>query len=107
MMEEQPHYSNHGAVRREVKPNGHRRAFAHDYREVGTYMVTMVTEGRVRVFGHIEGTAKGRPGTDDAPHMVLSELGRRVLEEEVPKISRFYPQVEVWRVAMMPDCCGE
>lgn len=102
-MDEQSHYSNHGAVRREVKPNGHRRAFAHDYREPGTYMVTMVTEGRVRVFGHIEGTAKGRPGTSEAPHMVLSELGRRVLEEEVPKISRFYPQVEVWRVAIMPD----
>jgi len=66
-------------------------------------MVTLVTEGRARVFGHIEGTAKGRPGTAAAPHMVLSELGRRVLEEEVPKISRFYPQVEVWRVAMMPD----
>ena len=102
-MDEQPHYSNHGAVRRAVKPNGHRRAFAHDYREVGTYMVTMVTEGRARVVGHSEGTAKGKPGTAEAPHMVLSELGRRVLEEEVRKISCFYPQVEVWRVAMMPD----
>ena len=35
--------------------------------------------------------------------MALSELGRRVLEQEVPKIQRFYPMVEVWRVAMMPD----
>ncbi len=55
------------------------------------------------MFGHIEGTAKGKLGTAEAPHMVLSELGRRVLEEEVRKISCFYPQVEVWRVAMMPD----
>jgi len=42
-------------------------------------------------------------GTDEAPHILLSELGRRVLEQEVPKISRYYPMVEVWRVAMMPD----
>lgn len=111
MTDEQSHYSNHGAVRREVKPNGHRRAFAHDYREVGTYMVTIVTEGRARVFGHIEGSAMATKRLDhaawvydlEAPHMVLSELGRRVLEEEVPKINSRYPQVEVWRVAMMPD----
>ena len=111
MMDGQAHYSNHGAVRREVKPNGHRRAYAHDYRESGTYMVTMVTEGRARVFGHIEGHAAATKRLDhaawvydlEAPHMVLSELGRRVLEEEVPKISRCYPQVEVWRVTMMPD----
>lgn len=105
------HYSNHGAVRREVIPSGHRRAFYHDYREAGTYMVTIVTEGRMRVFGHIEGSAVATRKLDrtvwahdkDAPHLVLSELGRRVVEEEIPKISRFYPQVEVWRVAMMPD----
>lgn len=111
MMDEQSHYSNHGAVRREVKPNGHRRAFAHDYREVGTYMVTIVTEGRARVFGHIEGSALATKRLEraawvhdkEAPHIVLSELGRRLLEEEVPKINRFYSQVEVWRVAMMPD----
>ena len=66
-------------------------------------MVTMVIEGRQRLFGTVVGHASGRPGTDEAPHMALSELGRRVLEQEVPKISRYYPMVEVWRVAMMPD----
>ncbi len=90
-------------VRLETKHNQHRRAFAHDYRAVGTYMVTMVVEGRKRVFGHIEGSAKGKPTTSETPHMVLSELGQKVLGEEVAKISRFYPMVEVWRVAMMPD----
>ena len=34
---------------------------------------------------------------------MLSELGRRVLEDEVPIIHSFYPEVEVWKVAMMPD----
>lgn len=100
---EEKHYSIHGAVKRETKHSQHRRSFAHDYRAVGTYMVTMVVEGRKRVFGYIKGTAKGRRGTSDAPHIVLSELGRRVLEEEVAKVNRFYPMVEVWRVAMMPD----
>ena len=108
---EEKHYSNHGAMRREVKPSGHRRAFSHDYQEAGTYMVTVVTEGRARVFGHIEGSAMATKKADkeawvkdwEAPHIVLSELGRRILEEEVPKIAQFYPQVEVWRVAMMPD----
>lgn len=90
-------------MRCETKHNQHRRSFWHDYHEVGTYMVTMVIEGRQRLFGTIVGHASGRPGTDEAPHMALSELGRRVLEQEVPKISRYYPMVEVWRVAMMPD----
>lgn len=110
-VKEEKHYSNHGAVRNETKPNGHRRAFAHDYQEAGTYMITIVTEGRAPLFGHLEGSALATKKQDrtawvydrEAPHIVLSELGRRVLEEEVAKISRFYPQVEVWRVAMMPD----
>ena len=66
-------------------------------------MVTIVVEGRKQVFGHIEGTARGKPGTSEAPHLVFSELGRKVMEEEIQKISRFYPMVEVWRVAIMPD----
>lgn len=66
-------------------------------------MVTIVVAGRHPVFGHIEGHAKGKPGTDEAPHMVLSELGRQVMEEEARKISRFYPMAEVWRICIMPD----
>lgn len=92
-----------GLPRCETKHNHHRRSFWHDYYQKGLYMVTMVIEGRQRLLGTIVGHAKGRPGTDEAPHVALSELGRRVLEQEVPKIHRFYPMVEVWRVAMMPD----
>ena len=66
-------------------------------------MITMVIEGRKPLFGTIVGHANGRPGTSDAPHIQLSDLGLRVLEDEVPKIHRFYPEVEVWRVAIMPD----
>ena len=95
--------SNKEPFWRETIHNQHRRSYWHDYYQKGLYMVTMVIEGRKRLFGTIVGHASGRPGTDEAPHVVLSELGRRVLKEEIPKIQRFYPMVEVWRVAMMPD----
>lgn len=94
---------NSRPVRCETKHNQHRRSYWHDYYQKGLYMVTMVIEGRQRLFGTIVGHANGRKGTNEAPHILLSELGRRVFEEEVPKISRFYPMVEVWQVAMMPD----
>lgn len=92
-----------GPARRETIHNQHRRSYWHDYREAGLYMLTMVIEGRHRLFGTIVGSANARAGSDEAPHMALSELGRRVLQEEVPRISQHYPMVEVWQVAMMPD----
>ena len=92
-----------GKPRCETIHNLHRRSYWHDYCQRGLYMVTMVIDGRKRLFGNIAGRANGRPGTDEAPHVMLSALGRCVLEEEVPKIHRYYPEVEVWRVAIMPD----
>ena len=92
-----------GKPRCETIHNQHRRSYWHDYRQRGLYMVTMVIDGRKRLFGNIAGRANGRPGTDEAPHVMLWALGRCVLEEEVPKIHRYYPEVEVWRVAIMPD----
>ena len=92
-----------GKPRCETIHNQHRRSYWHDYRQRGLYMVTMVIDGRKRLFGTIAGRANGRLGTDEAPHVMLSALGRCVLEEEVPKIHRYYPEVEVWRVAIMPD----
>ena len=92
-----------GKPRCETIHNQHRRSYWHDYRQRGLYMVTMAIDGRKRLFGNIAGRANGRPGTDEAPHVMLSALGRCVLEEEVPKIHRYYPEVEVWRVAIMPD----
>ena len=87
----------------ETKHNQHRRSYWHDYYQKGLYMVTMVIEGRMPLFGTIVGHANGQQGTNDAPHIMLSDLGQRVLEDEVPKIHRIYPEVEVWRMAMMPD----
>ena len=83
--------------------NGHRRALWHDYRLPGIYMLTLVTEGRQRAFGTLAGRTRAAKGEPDAPHVDLSELGRKVLDEEVPKISEHYPQVEVWKTVVMPD----
>ena len=66
-------------------------------------MVTFCIEGRKALFGHLEGDIKAQHGTTAFPHIVLSPLGRAILEEELPKIHHFYPQVEVWQAAIMPD----
>ena len=92
-----------GKSRCQTKHNQHRRSFWHDYHQRGLYMITLVIGERKRLLGTLVGHANGRPGTDDAPHVMLSVLGQRVLKEEISKIHRFYPEVEVWRVAIMPD----
>ena len=51
-------------------------------------MITMVIDGRKPLFGSIIGHASGQQGTNNAPHIMLSDLGQRVLEDEVPKINR-------------------
>ena len=81
----------------------HRRAGWQPYGGKGLYMVTLCTEGRQPCFGHLEGDIRARRASAAFPHIVLSELGRAVLEEELPKMHRFYPQVELWQVAVMPD----
>jgi len=92
-----------GLVPEETKHNGHRRAIFHDYNRPGLYMITMVTEGRQRLFGQIVGHTRGPKGTEEYPHLLCSALGERILHEEIAKISRFYSMVEVTKVALMPD----
>ena len=92
-----------GLTPHDIQPNQHRRAEWQDYGGCGLYMVTMCIEGRRPLFGHLEGNIRARRGEADFPHIVLSSLGRSILEQELPKIHRFYPQVEVWQAAIMPD----
>ena len=92
-----------GLVPEETKHNGHRRAHFHDYNRPGVYMITMVTEGRQRLFGQIVGHTRGVKGTEEYPHLLCSVLGERILQEEIAKISKFYKMVEVMKVALMPD----
>ena len=92
-----------GLVPEETKHNGHRRAHFHDYNRPGVYMITMVTDGRQRLFGQIVGHTRGQKGTEEYPHLLCSPLGERILQEEIAKISKFYKMVEVMKVALMPD----
>ena len=92
-----------GLVPEETKHNGHRRAHFHDYNRPGVYMLTLVTEGRQRLFGSIVGHTRGQRGTEDYPHLQCSALGTTILLEEIAKISYYYKEVEVMKVALMPD----
>ena len=92
-----------GIVARDIRHSQHRRAQWGDYNGIGLYMVTLCVEGRSAVFGRLEGDIRATRGTKAFPHLVPTELGRVVLEEEIPKIHGIFPQVEVWQVALMPD----
>ena len=88
---------------RETRHSMKRRSPWHDYHEKGTYMLTLVVEGRMPLLGRLEGRVNARPGDGDAPKVMLSELGTAIVTEEIPKINRYYHQVEVWKVCIMPD----
>ena len=77
-----------------------RRMFGHDYAVPGTYEVTIVVADRRAVFGEIVGTTKQG---GDKPHLKPSPLGQAVLDNEIPKIHHYYPQVDIWQVCLMPD----
>ena len=80
-----------------------RRSSWHDYHGKGTYMLTLVVEGRMPLLGKLVGRVNARPGDGDGPKVMLSELGAAIVKEEIPKIHKYYPQVEVWKVCIMPD----
>ena len=83
-------------------PSMNRRMVGHDYQERQIYMITMVAEGRRPLFGQVAGQSDAAPGTADAPHIVLSELGRRVAQNW-QDIGVRYPQISIVTLQMMPD----
>ena len=87
----------------DIQHNQHRRAEWQDYGSCGLYMITLCIDGRHPFFGYLEGNIKAIRGTTDFPHIVLSTLGRTILENELPQILRLYPQIEIWQAAIMPD----
>ena len=87
----------------ETKHSMKRRCPWHDYHKIGTYMLTLVVEGRVPLLGELKGSAEALLGSPDAPRVEYSELGNTILRDEICKISKFYPQVEVWKVCIMPN----
>lgn len=93
----------HGLEVHETKHSMKRRCPWHDYHKKGTYMLTLVVEGRVPLFGELKGNAEAPLGFPDAPRVEYSELGNTILRDEICKINQFYLQVEVWKVCIMPD----
>ena len=122
----------------ETQHSMNRRTPWHDYRQRGTYMLTLVVEGRkpllgrlvVEPCGNAQGTVAGTAvgaGAASVPaaspvgiasvpavstagkigkvaaRVELSALGRAIRDEEIRKIAKFYPMVEVWKLCMMPD----
>ena len=86
----------------EKKASMQRRCVGHDYTGRMMYMVTMVTEGRRTLFGKVVGSSSAAEGSDDAPHIVLSELGQRVSDEWWAAATH-HPEIEVVALQMMPD----
>ena len=86
----------------EKKPSMLRRRVGHDYTERQIYMVTMTTEGRRPLFGQVVGRSDAPAGDDNAPSIVLSELGTRVQQEWLG-IPNYYPEIKIIALQMMPD----
>ena len=87
----------------DIQHNQHRRAEWQDYGGTGLYMVTLCVEGLLGLFGHLEGNIRAPRTSEAFPHIVLSPLGHAIMMEELPKIHRFYPEIELWKAAIMPD----
>ena len=81
-----------GVKTAETQHSMKRRSPWHDYYRKGTYMLTMVVEGRQPLLGKLV-----------AEQVELTELGKVIQDEEVPKISAIYKMVEVWKLCIMPD----
>ena len=76
-----------------------RRTPWHDYSRKGTYMLTLVVKERMALLGALKGCLEG----EVAPYVEYSALGRAIIQEEQKKINHYYPQVEVWKLCIMPD----
>lgn len=87
----------------ETKHSMKRRTPWHDYSRKGTYMITLVIEGRLPLLGNLKGKIDAPNDSVDAPHVEYSEMGNIILKDEIHKINKYYPQVEVWKVCIMPD----
>lgn len=86
----------------ETVPSMTRRRLGHDYEARRMYLITITVEGRRPLLGHLAGDLQVPHGTEGAPHIVLSPLGR-VVEEAWMGIPYYYPEVQVVALQLMPD----
>ena len=83
----------------EIQHTMKRRTPWHDYSRKGTYMLTLVVRERMPLLGTLDGSLEG----EVPPYVALSVLGNAIVQEEQKKINQYYPQVEVWKLCVMPD----
>lgn len=74
------------------------RAHWHDYKDTGYYMITMVTEARVRAFGTLVGNS------EESANVELSPLGK-VLEKEIKDQSKRHPEIKIEDYIILEDHC--
>ncbi len=86
----------------ECIPSMKRRCLDHDYTERRMYMVTLVVEGRIKLFGEVQGRSDAPTGSEDVPQMVLSALGEAVQHIWLT-ITDHHPEIKVISLQMMPD----
>lgn len=79
-------------------PSMKRRMASHDYQERAVYLITLCVEGRVSRLGTLCGPDDSHP----QPWVSLSALGERIQAEWLG-ISRYYPQIRVLALTLMPD----
>ena len=83
----------------EIQHSMKRRTPWHDYSRKGTYMLTLVVKDRKALLGTLKGCLEG----ETVPYVEYSALGSAIVLEVQKKIHRYYPQVEVWKLCVMPD----
>lgn len=81
-----------------TRHNMKRRKPWHDYQHKGTYLLTLVVDGRQPLLGKLI-----MPTNNQSACVELTELGKVIYSEETQKISYFYKMVKVWKVCIMPD----
>ena len=65
-------------------------------------MITIEVEGRRPLFGRLKGNPLAQDGSGDEPDIELTALGKAVRDEWLG-IPRYFPQIEVMAVQIMPD----
>ena len=83
----------------EIQHSMKRRTSWHDYSRKGTYMLTLVVRERVALLGQLKGSVNDVV----AAYVEYSNLGTAIEQMEIQKIHHFYPQVDVWKLCIMPD----
>ncbi len=89
------------------KPTAHnmkRRSHLHDYSHSGLYHITIsATKELHQPLGQMAGRLDKPDGDSEAPHVVLSPLGRMVEQELTESIQRYYPMLKVLDYVIMPE----